>query len=397
MDKIKIVWLAPFPLDQINGLTLSKVVKGNGTWLLNLASELRKRGDIDFHIITYSAKIGEDVQVFDDGITFHILKYQIPIVKKGFPYFFRIDVLIWYFPLVKRMHRLLDNLNPDIVHAHGTESCYALAANRYKKCPSIISIQGIINEYVKISPTVYFRLQKRIERNTIINGVNFGCRTDWDKSFVSSINKSANIIYLPEAIGACFFEEQWKGAGLNTLTFVGSIIERKGILDLIRACTNVKSKYPNFILNLIGTGPSDYVAQVKALVTEIGLTNNVIWHGSRSSEQIAEILKSTTVYVLPTYSDNSPNSLCEAMAVGVPSVAYSTGGVPSLIKHNVDGFLVNAGEINTLGETICRIMGDSALQIRISISAKKVGVARNNPVSVCETYMHCYNSLIYKL
>lgn len=392
--KIKIVWLAPYPLDQIKDLKLKKVVKGNGMWLLNLASEIKKRSDIDFHVITFTAQISTDLQIIDDGITYHVLKYQLPFTNKGFPYFFRTDILFWYYPLVGRMIKLLDQLKPDLIHAHGTESCYALAANRYEKCPSIISIQGIIGEYVKISPSVEFKLQKFIEKNTIRNGINFGCRTDWDKKFVISINSNANIIYLPEAIGSCFYEREWNGIGSNSITFVGSIIERKGVADLIRTCKNIKRKFPDLILNLIGTGKPDYIAHLKELVDQYGLTKNVIWHGSCSSERIAEILQSTTVFVLPTYSDNSPNSLCEAMAAGVPSVAYSSGGVPSLINNNVDGFLIETGDEDILGDTICRIMDDSELQLQISSSARKTGLGRNYPQNVAELYIRCYKNLI---
>lgn len=397
MDRIKLIWLGPYPLDQIKGLQLNKTMIGHGMWLLNLANEIRKRSDIDFHVITYSAHINKDVQVFEDAITFHVLKYQMPFIKKGFPFFFRIDVLSWYFPLVGRIEKLLIKIKPDIIHAHGTESCYTLAANRYKKCPSIISIQGIINEYFKISPTFEYQLQKIIEKNSIINGINFGCRTEWDSSFVRLINPAANIIFLPEAIGKCFFEKQWEGAGLHMITFVGSIISRKGVADLIKACAIVKHEYPNFLLNIIGNGQSDYVTKMKELIDKLGLTQNVIWHGNCNSERIADLLQYTTVYVLPTYSDNSPNSLCEAMAVGVPSVAYSTGGVPSLITNLVDGFLVVPGNIEGLGLTINKILSDYEKQIQISFSARKRGIERNEPVGVSELYIYTYKRLIQHL
>ncbi len=394
MVKMKLVWLCPYPLDHINGIKLNRKVKGNGLWLVNLANELRKRSDLDFHIVTYTAQINKNIQISDNGIKFHILKYQIPFIKKGFPSIFRIDVLFWYFPLVGRILNLLNDINPDIVHAHGTENCYSLVANRYKKCPSIISIQGIINDLVKFTPSFYFYLQKYVEKSSVKNGLNFGCRTDWDRSFVSSTNPEAKIFYLPEAIGRCFFDTVWEGVGTESVTFIGSIMQRKGVTDLIKAFKLVNNKFPNTKLNLIGTGDSDYIAKIKVLIIQLGLENNINWLGNLNSQQIAVLLQHTSVYVLPSYSDNSPNSLCEAMAVGVPTVAYSTGGISSLINNGVTGFLVDEGNIIELGNCIAKILSESEEQSRISFSAREVAIKRNDPVFVAEKYLDCYKELV---
>ena len=78
--------------------------------------------------------------------------------------------------------------------------------------------------------------------------------------------------------------------------------------------------------------------------------------------EIAEALIHSTIFVLPTFLDNSPNSLAEAMAVGTPSIATNVGGIPSMIKHGEDGFLIAKNNPDDLAQTILKTINDKKLE-----------------------------------
>ena len=97
------------------------------------------------------------------------------------------------------MRNVILGLEPDLIHVHGTEDEYGLAALDVA-VPSIVSIQGIVQLCGHVSPSVFFRLQTPIERGIIRKAKYFGSRTDWANKFIRSLNNTAKIYDLPEAV-----------------------------------------------------------------------------------------------------------------------------------------------------------------------------------------------------
>lgn len=143
------------------------------------------------------------------------------------------------------------------MHVHGTEGGYFTPAFK-TNLPCIISIQGIISEYVKIEPSIAGFLQILYEQKAIREAEYFGCRTNFDYDFVKKINKNAIIFDLPEAMNMVFYKNQWKRPSELSLLFVGSVNKRKGIEDLIYALIKLKNYYPSIQLKVIGSGTRVY-------------------------------------------------------------------------------------------------------------------------------------------
>src|SRR5690606_1927389 len=97
-----------------------------------------------------------------------------------------------------------------------------------------------------------------------------------------------------------------------------------------------------------------------------------------------------SMFVLPTLMDNSPNSLVEAMAVGVPSIATNVGGIPSMAKNNCDALLVDKNDVAELANRIKLLFTDKELQSRLSANAKKRAYENNYPSKVSRKYIEVY-------
>ena len=393
---MRIAWLSPYPINLLTPeiKTNRNIGSHAASWIVNLSNELAKQNDIKLHIITHTAIIPYSQTIVKNNITFHVIRYCFPFIKnKGFPSYLPFDKLTLFKGFTKKALRILKRIQPDIVHAHGTEGAYALTAYK-SEFPSLISIQGIIFEYNKVNPSLSYRLQIPIERYTIKRNKNFGCRTNWDKNFILSNNKNANIFYVPEAISNIFFKYSWEQDKTRSILFVGYLSKRKGIEILLKSISIVKKRFPEIILKVVGTGKQKYLNYLKELTKQLNIGENVIWYGSQNAEQIAEHLSKSTIFVLPTFIDNSPNSLAEAMAIGTPCIASRVGGVPSMINDGVDGLLVEAANAEKLANKIITLLENKKMQIKISKNAKATAIKRNLPEKVCKTVLNVYKEII---
>lgn len=396
--KLKVIWLAPYPINTIPGInqfiTKSADIYGKGTWLYNLAHPLSAQDNIELHIITYSSKITNDLTVVQDQINFYIIKYAIPFINKGFPQFFPWHKMTWYARLTSKIMNLVDELKPDIVHAHGTEDAYALCAIR-SRYPYIITLQGIIKDYFKASPSIPHYFQKQIERYTIKNGRIFGGRTLYDNNFVTSINANAKVFYCPEAINPTYFDTSWKPDKTSPeILFIGSVCDRKGVKVLIDAFIQIHKKIKDLKLVMIGSGNKSYIEQIREKLIRDNCDHKVHFLGFLKPEEIAANLAHASVFVLPTYMDNSPNSLIEAMAVGVPIVTTDVGGIPSIITDGVNGLLVPSREPEKLASTILYILENAEKSAQFSINAKETAFERSYPPNVVKTMTDVYYQAI---
>jgi len=392
---MKIAWLAPYPINLlIPELKTNKNVSGHAaSWVANLSNELASQKNVELHIITHVSGIPHSQVIKKDNITFHVIRYCFPFTSKGFPPYLPLNVLTWYKGFTCKALKILERIEPDIVHAHGTENAFALTACK-SGLPSLTSIQGIIVEYNKISPSLSYRFQIPIESYTIKKNRNFGCRTEWDKSFVLRINPNANIFYVPEAIGNLFFKHKWGRTNPFSVLFVGYLSKRKGIEVLLRSISMAKRKFSQIVLKVVGSGSEKYLRYLMELTRQLDIEKNVEWLGSRGAEEIAGYLCGSTIFVLPTFIDNSPNSLAEAMTVGTPSIASRVGGVPSMIEDGVNGLLVESNNAEELAAKIIVLLGNEEMQVELSKNARATALRRNHPQQVAETVIDVYNAII---
>ena len=397
MKKIKICWLASYPIDLLlPELKTSQNISFESTmWLVSLSEVLARNNGIELHIITHAAKIPFDQYIIKNKIHFHVLRYSF-IKNKGYPSYFPLNVISWYYPILKKILKIIEEIKPDIVHAHGTEGVYSLAALK-SKLPNLTSIQGIISEYIKLNFSISLFFQRPIEKYCIRKNINFGCRTNWDNSFVKSINKDAQLFYAPEALSYAFYEVKWQGIrNINKLIFVGNLIERKRIEILIDAVYKLIKLNKDINVVIVGGGSSKYIESIKNKMNELQIEDRFEFKGFMKSEQIANELSGAGIYVHTANMDNSPNSLCEAMAIGMPTVASNVGGIPSIIDNGKNGLLFELDDVDDLCLKINKYLNNHEYAKTIAKNASIEAINRNYPDNVAKITLDVYMRIIDK-
>ncbi|MEM2146867.1 MAG: glycosyltransferase [Candidatus Jordarchaeaceae archaeon] len=127
----------------------------------------------------------------------------------------------------------------------------------------------------------------------------------------------------------------------------------KGIIYLLNAVKKLRSKRNDFELHIVGDGPQRVEYEVAA--KNLDLENIVYFHGLKSKEEVANFMRSSDIFVLPSLCENLPCVLIEAMASGLPVVATNVGGIPELVDSET-GILVPPQDPNSLAEAIDNVL-----------------------------------------
>jgi len=139
-----------------------------------------------------------------------------------------------------------------------------------------------------------------------------------------------------------------------TVATIGRLSREKGHEFLIRAFAQFQRITGKGLLLIIGEGPEQKVLEDQ--IQELGLKGKVLLPGYR--DKAWRYLSLCKVFVLPSLTEGLPITLLEAMQVGVPVVASAVGGIPQLITHGRNGFLVQPGDTEHIYRSIREIYLD---------------------------------------
>lgn len=148
-----------------------------------------------------------------------------------------------------------------------------------------------------------------------------------------SIVSDDNILYLGSDIKT-FLNEDKKISSLKNVVFIGRLLKRKGVFDLIE----LANKYKNIQFNLVGEGEDQ--DKIKKFINENSM-KNIKLYGKLNHEKMSLLLKNMDLHIFPSRSEGFPKVTLETAASGVPSIVYNDYGASEWITHKKDGFIVN--------------------------------------------------------
>lgn len=161
------------------------------------------------------------------------------------------------------------------------------------------------------------------------------------------------------------------------ILYVGRFAWEKGPERLIRAYAALENRQ-GWKLMMAGTGP--LLKPMQKLVKQLNLKNDVIFMGS--VEEVDKLYARASIYVLPSVLEGFPNSLCEAMAAGLPVVCFESIPWEDILEPGINGLVVKNNDIFELTQTMQELinnnelrksLGRNALTIKDRLSAKKIG------------------------
>ena len=191
------------------------------------------------------------------------------------------------------------------------------------------------------------------------------------QAWMALATRNPNIVCVPNAVALPARSDLPREE--NLVAFVGRCGAAKGVFDLLDAIADLGAARPE--LRLVCAGDGD-IERVHARSAELGLRARVRLAGWIGREARERLLRTCSVYVLPSHAEGVPMSLLEAMAAGSPVIAGAVGGIPDIVRHGVNGLLVTPGDPTSLAYAIARVLGDRAAAARLGREARET-VARH--------------------
>jgi L-malate glycosyltransferase len=146
---------------------------------------------------------------------------------------------------------------------------------------------------------------------------------------------------------------------------------------VLRAFAKIQAHCPAATLTLVGGGSQDIALRHEAAALRI---ENVTFAGRVAPSEIHRYYANADIYVQAPSIDNMPLSLLEAFASGLPVISTNVGGVPSMLRHGIDGLLVGDNDAGALADQVIQLLADPALARRLAQSGYRTLAAYEWPV-----------------
>ena len=156
-------------------------------------------------------------------------------------------------------------------------------------------------------------------------------------------------------------------AAAPVIAIVGRIAPEKRQALLIRTMPAVLRARPDAVLLVVGDGPERLACEAEA--RRLGLDAAVRFLGQRSD--VADVLATTDMLALTSTCEPFGYVVIEAAAAAVPTVAFATGGVPEIVRHEVTGLLVAEDDTEMLAAALIRLVRDPELARRLGAAAQQ--------------------------
>ena len=424
-NKLKILWISHNPLPPFaDALGVNKAISGG--WLVTLAAALVNSGKICLGVVSDVPGVAWTHKSLGG-----VENYVVPTPKR------RQILLRPTKTMIGDYRRVVKEFNPDVVNIHGTEGFFGLlSAEGHLDRPTVISIQGIIDYHrrqllggISILDILKTRTLRDwllfdglfeqklrwdsravIERKIFSGNSAFIGRTLWDRAHLRRLNPDADYFHCHEMVQKRFFEREWSlsDANRHSIFAPSASYPLKGFHVLVRAVAILRHEFPDVrvrvplasfmsetgikgaYLRMRRGGYANYLAN---LIDRLGVVGHITALGSLSGDQMAEEMRSAHVFALNSFAENSPNSMAEALTIGVPSVVSLVGGVPNLIDDGKTALGFPPGDGAVLAEQIRRIFRDDDLAMRLSRAAKETARPRYSPGSIVPQMVAIYQAI----
>jgi len=271
---------------------------------------------------------------------FHVLKTRAGL---------RTPSLFWMDTVLIR--RALKHLNPDLVHAWGTERGAALVASRLE-WPSVVTMQGLLSWYEELIPlSLYERFAALVERVSLRRAKVVTTESNFAVNYLSQRYPRLQVRQAEHAPNWLFHRLERRPQTVPVrFIAVGTVAYRKGTDLLLRALGRLVNEM-NFELTVVGAPDAGFLAPLRSELPA-ALWERIHFKTHLTPSQVAEELGTATISVLPTRADTSPNAVKEAVAAGVPVVATRVGGVVDYVVHGENGLLVDSEDLDGLTKAL---------------------------------------------
>ncbi|MFN0097414.1 MAG: glycosyltransferase [Gemmatimonadaceae bacterium] len=273
-----------------------------------------------------------------------------------------------------RWLRAIADTEPAVLHAHFGSS--ALPASRIAKALGI----PLVVTYHGMDITVRAKTEAEAERRR--RAFAAADRVIAVSEFIADAlraagcpNEKITLHYI--GVDTQKFTPATAARSAHEVLFVGRLVEKKGVIHLVRAMAAVRKSVPDATLVIAGDGPLREGLAKEAEALKVPAT----FLGVQTPEQVQQLMRRAAVLAGPSIADTRGNAeglpitFLEAQASGLPLVVSTSGGTGEGVVHGTTGFLFDPGDEQALAAHLTTLLGDVSLRERMSRAAREHMVA----------------------
>lgn len=176
----------------------------------------------------------------------------------------------------------------------------------------------------------------------------------------------------------------------KSILYAGTLNERKGYADFVRAFSMVAPRHPDWKITLAGNGE---IEQARSLAKELGIKSQIELLGWVSGESKDKAFKQASVFCLPSYAEGFPMAILDAWAYGLPVITTPVGGVPDVAADGENMLLFNPGDIEMLARKLDLIIGNAELRDKLTKESLKLAKEKFNLNNITVQLAKLYDSV----
>ena len=417
LDFMRVLW---FSNTAASGEEYLRENAVRGGWLKSLDKALKNK--VELHVAFYYPK-------YANAFKHNDVQYY-PICKK-----------MWQFNIIKKAllgdridqedadsyMAIIKTVKPDIIHIHGSENPFGCIIGK-TNIPVVVSIQGnctVINHkyfsgieqrYVSINHKKYFSIfslvfdksfahkfrnssfNRKREQTNLQNCAHIIGRTDWDRRITRIMAPKSSYYHNDEILRDSFFKKEWKKPDHSKI-IIHSTISDTFFKGFETVCQSLALLLKNKIhVEWRVAGVSGNCLLNKIVRRKLGDSyprQALILLGDINEQELIKKLLEADVYVMPSHIENSPNSLCEAMMLGMPCITTLAGGSSSILKDKEEGLVIQDGDPWSMAGAILELSNDVTTASFYAANARKKAIVRHHPETIVNSLISIYNKVLH--
>lgn len=359
---------------------------GIGASILNLSNGLIKQGH---KVVVLIYGQDKDEEIIDGSLSI----YKIKNVKvKGLSFYFT----------QKKIQRLIHTLHTsgkiDIVEAPDWTGFSAFVNI---KCPLVIKLHGSDAYFCHLDKRKVKFKNKYFERRALNKADGVIAVSDFVGKLTNEVFKlKKHYEVIPNAIDTKLFEPEESKQTIKQILYFGTLIRKKGVLEIPEIFNRVVQEVPDVQLVLVGKDAFDIITGsnstwniMKSCFSKDALSK-VEYVGQVPYSKIKSYINDSSLCIFPSFAEAFPVSWLEAMAMKKPIVASNIGWAKEMIEDGKEGYLVNPKEHEVFAERILRILKEDNYQVELGDLARKKVEDEFSIESIARRTIEFYNKFV---
>jgi len=327
--------------------------RGDGqasTWLPHLVEALMTRDDLELTWISLRRKRRRPEEF---RIGRHVfLELPQPAVTH--------DVLVGYLQSRFRLIKAIRRINPDVVHAWGTERPYPSVLGAVSQ-PTLLSLNGVLGKLARsgaLPDGWRWKMQARLEKKWLSTASIISAESVWACNAVLLDHPHLQTRELVYGVHPSFYDIQWNpDPSQPVIFFAGTICTGKGLRPLVEAFARCSKR--GWICRIAGDGP------LRAELEKLHVPG-IEWLGLLDWKNLQQQLSTAWCLVLPTLADSQPNVVKEARVVGLPVITTRHGGQAEYLRHGENATILTEPTVEALADAITNLLEKDLASVRLA-------------------------------